>query len=83
MNKGTIAGATALLFLMIAALAGCAKRHVTFEKPGAAAADVQRDTNECLISAMRSEGGTILAPRVDHDALVQCMEARGYRIGSK
>jgi hypothetical protein len=54
----------------------------TFEKPGAAAADVQRDTNECLTNAMASEGGSILTPRMDHDLLVTCMEARGYRVGS-
>ena len=83
MRKTTIGRATTLPLLIVAALTGCAKTHRTFEKPGAAAADVQRDTNECLTGAMASEGGSILTPRVDHDLLVKCMEARGYTVSSK
>jgi hypothetical protein len=75
--------AATLVLLITASLAGCAKTHITYEKPGATAADVQRDTNECLTAAIVNPGGTIVVPRVDHDTLVRCMEARGYRSSAK
>ncbi len=83
MNKTTIAGAMTLLLLMVAALAGCARTHLTFEKPGVAAADLQRDQNQCLCRALVSEDKRILAPGVDRDSLIRCMEARGYTVSSK
>jgi hypothetical protein len=47
MNKTTFPEATTLLLLLvIVALAGCASAHLTFEKPGAAAAGLQRDQND-------------------------------------
>ena len=33
--------------------------------------------------ALVTEGGTILTPRVDHDAFARCMETRGYGISSR
>jgi hypothetical protein len=84
MTKTTITQATTLLVMMTAALGGCANKHLTFEKSGVSPADVQRDQNECLVTAMDSgESAKILVPHVDHDAVIRCMEARGYTLGSK
>jgi hypothetical protein len=70
----------ATVLLITAAVAGCAKTHLEFEKPGTAAADLQRDQNECLARAMVDEGGSLLIRTVDREALVRCMETRGYRV---
>jgi hypothetical protein len=71
---------TVAMLLLTAAVAACTKTHLTFEKPGIAAADLQRDQNECLGKAMVDEGGSLLIRTVDREALVRCMEARGYRV---
>jgi hypothetical protein len=83
MNTKTMARATTLLLLMIGAPAGCAKTHLAFDKPGVAEADLRRDQNECLRTAMTNEGGRILMPKIDHDTVIRCMEARGYTATSK
>jgi hypothetical protein len=83
MTHLTVRRATGLPLVIIGVFAGCAKQHLAFAKPGAFTADLQRDTNECLTNAVVNEGGRTLSPRVGHDGLVQCMEARGHRIGSR
>ena len=80
-NETTIAGVA--LLLMAGAVTGCAQTHLTFQKPGVAEADLQRDQNECFSKSLSDEGGRILLPRVDQDALIRCMEARGYAVSSK
>ncbi len=83
MNKTTNAGVT-LLLLTVTVLAGCAtKPRLTFDKPGVAMADLQRDQNECVRTAFASESGRILAPSIDRDALIRCMEVRGYTVVSR
>jgi hypothetical protein len=83
MRQTMVANAAAML-LMTAAAAGCStKTHLAFEKPGVAAADLQRDRNECLGKAMVDEGGKILIRAVDRDVLVRCMEARGYKVAGQ
>jgi hypothetical protein len=52
MNNTTIAAVTTRIFLMIVAIAGRAKAHLKFEKAGVAAADLQRDQNESLVTAV-------------------------------
>ena len=84
MKKPTIAQAITPLFLMIVAVSGCTRTQLTFEKSGVTADDARRDQNECLMTAMDSgESAKILVPHVDHDAVIRCMEARGYTVGSK
>jgi hypothetical protein len=81
MNKTLVVKAATML-LMTAAVASCTRTHLTFEKPGIAAADLQRDQNECLGKAMVDEGGSLLIRSVDREALVRCMEARGYKVAT-
>ena len=79
MSQTMVLKAATMLF-MTAAVTGCTKTHLTFEKPGIAAADLQRDQNECLGKAMVDEGGSLLIRTVDREALIRCMETRGYRV---
>jgi hypothetical protein len=83
MSQTTVARATTFVLLAMTAFAGCAKTHLAFEKPGVAAADLQRDQNECLGGAMIDEGGSLLIRTVDRGALIRCMEARGYTVARK
>lgn len=84
MNRTLVAKAITPLLLMTAALGACATGgHPAFEKPGVEAADVQRDQNECLLTAIDNENGLILFAHVDRDAVARCMEARGYTVVSK
>ncbi len=64
----------------VMAVAGCATKRMTFEKPGVAARELQRDRDECLYAATRGSNLGILTPHVDRDVLVRCMEARGYAV---
>jgi hypothetical protein len=47
MGQAMVARAATVL-LMTAVFVACTKTHLTFEKSGIAAADLQRDQNECL-----------------------------------
>jgi hypothetical protein len=89
------ARAPTAILLLLALLAGCndqrkqpylaelapAWEPPVFEKPGVAAADRQRDENECVRSAARldrGDGGARTVFTIDHDAYTRCMKARGY-----
>ena len=74
---------TVPLVLLVATLAGCASEQLVFGKPDTAAADLQRDQNECLLASMSTEGAKFITPRVDHELLVRCMQARGYTLAAR
>ncbi len=74
-----------LLLILLAALAGCATQRLTFDKAGSAKADLDRDQNACLRSAIGTTrgGGEILTPYcIDRDVFIECMKARGYTVRS-
>jgi len=74
-----------LLVLVLMALAACATEQIAFEKLGVSSGDRQRDENACLRQAIGGEtSGQLLAPyRIDRDAFIRCMEARGYTAKSQ
>ncbi len=79
MNKMRKAGVGVLLLsIQLMALAGCASTKLAFDKPGVATADLERDQNACLRTAVVTESASILAPTIDRDDLIRCMEKRGY-----
>jgi hypothetical protein len=70
--------------LALATLAGCAVQrpvNVVYDKPGATAADVQRDQALCAgrSSAQQSRSKLFAAVTPDRDEYVRCMEGLGYR----
>jgi hypothetical protein len=69
-----------LLVPLLMALTACATEQIAFEKLGVSSGDRQRDENACLRQAIGGEtSGQLLAPyRIDRDAFIHCMEARGY-----
>lgn len=76
----------ALLVLTAAAmLAGCASGRISWEKPGVAQGERERDENACLRAAITADGGgQLLAPYcIDREVYSRCMEARGYTVRSQ
>ena len=69
-----------LLVPLLMALTACATEQIAFEKLGVSSDDRQRDENACLRASIGGEtSGQLLAPyRIDRDAFIRCMEARGY-----
>jgi hypothetical protein len=74
-----------LLVPLLMALAACATEQIAFEKLGVSSGDRQRDENACLREAIGGgTSGQLLAPyRIDRDAFIRCMEARGYAAKSQ
>jgi len=72
---------TGILLASAVLLAGCAARQAPYAKPGATAADQQRDVGECVQNSLgHFERTHILLPyAIDRDAFRSCMEARSYR----
>ena len=66
--------------VLLALLAGCATREVTFEKPGVSQTDRQQDVGICLreASGIPDASQVHLPYHLDRDVFVKCMEARGY-----
>jgi hypothetical protein len=66
-------------------LAGCATGRITWEKPGVAQGERERDENACLRAAITAEGGgQLLSPFcIDREVYTRCMEGRGYIVHSR
>ena len=66
-------------------LAGCAAGRITWEKPGVAQGERERDENACLRAAITAEGGgQLLSPFcIDREVYTRCMEGRGYTVHSQ
>ena len=63
------------LSILAAVLAtGCAEKH--WAKPGATAADFERDSHACGLEARR---GVFIAPPVGRRVYRNCMTDRGYQ----
>ena len=72
-----------LLPMLLVLIGGCAGKQLTFVKAGSENADVQRDKDECLRSAIGTShhGAEVLVPYcIDRDVFIQCMEAHGYAV---
>lgn len=66
-------------------LAGCTTSRITWEKPGVAQGERERDENACLRAAITAEGGgQLLSPFcIDRDVYTRCMEGRAYAVHSQ
>lgn len=66
-------------------LVGCAAGRISWEKPGVAQGERERDEDACLRAAITAEGGgQLLSPYcIDREVYTRCMEGRGYTVRSQ
>jgi hypothetical protein len=70
------------LLALAGLLAACGGPTLTFSKPGASEAQRKADQTACLERSIGAgePAKPAAVPDVDRDALVRCMEAKGYAV---